>query len=98
MLLSSIYDIQAPGLSFNDMFISALQTSCFYWAYWKLLLADKMGRYSNNDYNDNSVYTDDDNDIIFIWRKHENMSPYTDSRVITSYERIAPCSGTEFRS
>ena len=38
------------------------------------------------------------NGIIFIWRKHENMSPCTGNRVITSYERIASCAGTQFRS
>ena len=29
--------------------------------------------------------------IIILWSKHENMSPCTGSRVITSYERIASC-------
>ena len=36
--------------------------------------------------------------IIFVWKKHENMFPCTGSRVITSYEWIASCAGTRFRS
>ena len=35
---------------------------------------------------------------IFVWRKHENISPCTDSRVNTSYERIASCAGCQFRT
>ena len=30
-------------------------------------------------------------DIIFVWRKHEKMSPCTGSRVNSNYERIASC-------
>ena len=35
-------------------------------------------------------------DIIFVWRKHENMSPCTGSSVNTSYERVASCAGCQF--
>ena len=35
---------------------------------------------------------------LFLWRKHDNISPCTGSRVITSFERIASCAGTQFRS
>ena len=34
----------------------------------------------------------------FVWRKHENMSPCTGSRVNTSYERIASRAGSLFRT
>ena len=36
--------------------------------------------------------------IIFVWRKQENISPCTGSRMITSFERIASSAGTQFRS
>ena len=35
--------------------------------------------------------------IIFVWRKHENISGCTGIRVITIYERIASCVGTQYR-
>ena len=36
--------------------------------------------------------------LFFVCRKHENMWPCTESRVITSYTRIASCARTQFRS
>ena len=33
--------------------------------------------------------------IMFVWRKHENMSPCTGSRVNTNYERITSWSGCQ---
>ena len=34
--------------------------------------------------------------IIFVWRKHENMSPCTGSRVYFRHQWIASCAGTQF--
>ena len=34
--------------------------------------------------------------FIFVWRKHELISPCTGSTVITSYEQIASCAGTQY--
>ena len=36
-------------------------------------------------------------DISFVWRKHENMYPRTGIRVVTSYEGMASCAGTQRR-
>ena len=33
--------------------------------------------------------------IIFVWRRHENMSPYIGSKVNTNYERITSCVGCQ---
>ena len=39
--------------------------------------------------NDRKYYTHNELwEYYFLWRRHENMSPCTGSRVITSYERI----------
>ena len=34
--------------------------------------------------------------FFFVWRKYENMSPCTGSTVITSYDQIVSCAGTQF--
>ena len=44
------------------------------------------------------IHTMNCRNIIFVWRRHENMSPCTGSRVMTSYERITSCAATQFRS